>query len=641
MKANLHLSKVHLYTLIGFSIIFTIDLFVPLGLAIGTLYILCFFFIIKQPKTNILFFTILAIVLLFVKYGLYYSPDDHWQKYSNRIISAIVILFISWIEIRHRKFYERTNKVIKEHSRVVEEANSKLEAMQEGIDSHLLFTITDTEGTIMYVNDKFCELSKYSREELMGQNHRIINSGFHPKDFFGDLYTTIEAGGKWRNDVKSKAKDGSYFWTDVVVFPIRNKAENITQYICLRVSINERKRIEEERTEYGKELEKEKEKAENATEVAEEALKSKQQFLANMSHEIRTPMNAIVGFAKVLLKTDLSSKQTEYLSAIKTSGDSLILLINDILDLAKVDAGKMTFEQKPFKLEPSLSGVLQMFKIKMEEKKLAFVNIYDTNIPEVLLGDFARLQQIFMNLLSNALKFTSKGGITVTTQLIEENDKDALIQFSVTDTGIGIAEDKLKFIFENFQQASSSTARIFGGTGLGLAIVKQLVEKQGGTIHVKSKINEGATFSFTLRFAKTNAEIKEESKSLKLDGDIQDVKVLVVEDVKLNQLLMRTILDEFNFKNDIADNGLIALEKMKTETYDVVLMDLQMPEMDGFEATLQIRNKMNSKVPIIALTADVTTADIDKCLAAGMNDYISKPLDERVLYAKIIELIKK
>lgn len=428
MKNYLYLSKVYLYTLIGFGIIFTLDMIVPLGLAVGSLYILCFFLIIKQTKKNILFFTFLAIVLLFVKLGFYYSSDIHWERYSNRVISALVILFISWIEIRHRKSYEQTNNV-KEHSLILEEANNKLEAMRQGIDTHLLFSMTDTTGKIIYANDKFCELTKYTKEELIGQNHRILNSGFHPKGFFEELYKTVEAGEGWRNEVKDKAKDGTIFWTDTVIFPILDKNKKTTEYLCLRVSIDEQKKIEQERIEYKNKLKKEKEKAEMAMEMAKDALKSKQQFLANMSHEIRAPMNAIVGFSKVLLKTDLSTKQTEYLHAIKTSGDALIILINDILDLAKVDAGKIIFEQTPFKLKPSLFGMLQMFDLKIQEENLTFVNDYDTNIPEVILGDFARLQQIILNLLSNALKFTSKGGITVKTELLNENNEEVLIQF--------------------------------------------------------------------------------------------------------------------------------------------------------------------------------------------------------------------
>jgi len=379
--------------------------------------------------------------------------------------------------------------------------------------------------------------------------------------------------------------------------------------------------------------------AEEAKAAAETALQSKQQFLANMSHEIRTPLNAILGFTKIILKTDLEAKQKEYLDAIKISSDGLLLLINDILDLAKVDAGKMTFEQTPFKMESSISNIYKVFDLKIKEKNLELIKEYDNKIPAVLLGDTLRLNQILLNLLSNALKFTDNGKIIVSIRLLNEEKRKATIEFAISDTGSGIPEDKLESIFENFQQATSSTSRIFGGTGLGLAICKQLIEKQGGTISVKSKVNEGSTFCFTLTFRKTIQENEKENGDVVSNSEIKDIKILVVEDVKLNQLLMRTILEDFNFKYDIADNGKIAIEKLKTENYDIILMDLQMPEMNRFEATEYIRNTMNLKIPIIALTADVTTVDVEKCKAYGMNDYVSKPLDEKILYSKIVELL--
>lgn len=386
--------------------------------------------------------------------------------------------------------------------------------------------------------------------------------------------------------------------------------------------------------------EKAKSKAESATRTAENAVKAKQQFLSNMSHEIRTPMNAIIGFTKVLLKTDLSARQKDYLNAIKLSGDALIVLINDILDLAKVDAGKMTFEQTPFKMAVSFSAMLHLFEAKIQEKNLVLVKEYDNRIPDVLLGDPVRLHQIILNLMSNAVKFTAKGNITVSVKLIDEDEEKVSVEFAVADTGIGIAENKIETIFENFQQASSRTSRLYGGTGLGLSIVKQLVELQGGTISVKSKIDEGSVFSFILNFQKTNAEVEAGTEMLELNKEIQSIKVLVVEDIALNQLLMKTLLDDFGFEQDIAANGKIAIEKVKDKSYDIILMDLQMPVMNGFEATDYIRQTLKLNIPIIALTADVTTVDLAKCKEVGMNDYIAKPVDERLLYNKMLGLVR-
>jgi PAS domain S-box-containing protein len=414
-------------------------------------------------------------------------------------------------------------------------------------------------------------------------------------------------------------------------------ARDVTEQKRIATELNEAMIFAEMATSLAEEA---KIKAEKATITAEDAMKAKQQFLSNMSHEIRTPMNAIIGFTKVVLKTELTAKQKEYLKAIKISGDALIVLINDILDLAKVDAGKMTFEQIPFKMSVSISAMLHLFETKIREKNIKLVKEYDKKIPGVLVGDPVRLHQIIMNLVSNAVKFTTKGKITVSAKLLSEDDQEVTIEFSVSDTGIGIPEDKIKSIFENFQQASSGTSRLYGGTGLGLAIVKQLIVPQGGSIRVESKVNEGSSFIFTLSFLKTKAKAEIETELMELDTDITNVKVLVVEDIPLNQLLMRTLLDDFGFECDIAGNGKIAIEKMETKVYDLILMDLQMPEMNGFEATEYIRNEMKSDVPIIALTADVTTVDLAKCKSVGMNDYIAKPVDERILYSKMVGFLK-
>lgn len=504
--------------------------------------------------------------------------------------------------------------------------------------------VINTDGKITDLNEATTTITGKTREEITGTDF---------KDYFTDplkareVYQSVFSKG-FVTDYPLTILD--HHQTDVLFngSVYRDTKGQVLGAVVVARVITAQKRIEKElkearifaelATEIAEEA---KNKAESATSLAEDSVRAKQQFLSNMSHEIRTPMNAIIGFTKVVLKTELTAKQKEYLMAIKMSGDALIVLINDILDLAKVEAGKMAFEQIPFRLELSIASMLHVFETKIQEKNITLVREFDHQIPDTILGDPVRLHQIILNLLSNAIKFTNQGQITVSIRLKEETAEKVLIEFSISDTGIGIPENKIEKIFENFQQVSSSTARLYGGTGLGLAIVKQLVHQQGGSIVIKSKINEGSTFSFSLHFAKTNAEAVTDNETEQPDTDIKHIKVLVVEDLPLNQLLMKTILDDFGFERDIAANGKIAIEKLHSKSYDIILMDLQMPEMNGFETTEYIRQTLHSKIPIIALTADVTTADLVKCTAVGMNDYLSKPVDERILYAKIISLVKK
>ena len=500
------------------------------------------------------------------------------------------------------------------------------------------------EGKIMDMNEATIRITGVERNKLIGTNFL---------DYFTDpqkareVYQVIFAKGSVA-DYPLTIRDHKL--TEVLFNGSVYKDANgkVLGAVVVARDITEQKRIEKDIIEakvYAELAtaiaEEAQSKAETATGIAESAVKAKQQFLSNMSHEIRTPMNAIIGFTKVVLKTDLTAKQKEYLTAIKMSGDSLIVLINDILDLAKVDSGKMTFEQTPFKMASSISAMVHLFETKIQEKNLELVKEYDSSIPEVLIGDPVRLHQIILNLVSNAVKFTTKGKITVTAKMVFEDKEKVSIRFSVTDTGIGIPEEKIEKIFENFQQASSGTSRLYGGTGLGLAIVKQLVEPQGGHVSVISKVNEGSTFSFTLQFPKTTALAEADIILEEIDKKQKNIKVLVVEDLALNQLLMKTLLDDFGFERDMAENGKVAIEKMAIHHYDVILMDLQMPVMNGFETTEYIRNVLKSSIPIIALTADVTTGDLAKCRAVGMNDYIAKPVDERLLFSKIIGAVKK
>jgi len=508
-----------------------------------------------------------------------------------------------------------------------------------------LITI-NTNGKITDMNQATVRITGITRKELTGTD--FFNYFTEPQKA-REVYQEVFAKGSVADSpLTLRHKDGKL--TDVLFngSVYKDDRGNVLGVVIVARDVTEQKKIATELTEAKvfAELatgiaEEQKINAEKATRIAEAAVKAKQQFLSNMSHEIRTPMNAIIGFTKVLLKTELTAKQKEYLTAIKMSGDALIVLINDILDLAKVDAGKMTFEQIPFKMSLSISAMLHLFETKIQEKNLELVREYDERIPEVVVGDPVRLHQIILNLISNAVKFTTRGKITISVKLLHEDEEKVIIKFSVSDTGIGIPDSKINKIFENFQQATSGTSRLYGGTGLGLAIVKHLVEAQEGAISVESKIDEGSDFSFILSFLKTNAEADSETETMELHIENKNLKVLVVEDIALNQLLMKTILDDFGFKCDVAENGKLAIEKLGNNNYDIILMDLQMPEMNGFEATEYIRGKLKSKIPIIALTADVTTVDLAKCRAVGMNDYIAKPVDERLLYSKIVGLVKK
>ncbi len=536
------------------------------------------------------------------------------------------------LNLKNKEIEESKEKLLSDYARSLIEA------------SHDPLIVISPKGKITDVNQATINVTGIIRQKLLGtdfydyftepQKAKEIYKKVFLKGFVSDYPLTIKDHKPTHvlfNGSVYKGEKGKVLGAVVVARDITEQKKNDDILQKTLKELTQAKELAELATSYAK----------VAQVKAEDATKSKQQFLSNMSHEIRTPMNAIIGFTKVLLKTDLTAKQKEYLTAIKVSGDALIVLINDILDLAKVDAGKMSFEIIPFKLASSINSMLHLFETKIQEKNLQLIKKYDQRIPEILMGDPVRLHQIILNLISNAVKFTSKGTITVSVLQLSENDESVSVEFSVIDTGIGIPEDKKATIFENFQQASSNTSRIFGGTGLGLAIVKQLIEPQGGSIRVESELNEGSKFSFILNFQKTNNHEMPVNDIIELDTEIKDVKVLVVEDMALNQLLMRTLLDDFGFSSDIASNGKLAIEKLAHKKYDIILMDLQMPEMNGFEATKYIREVLKSDIPIIALTADVTTVDVIKCKEVGMNDYIAKPVDERLLYSKIVGLVKK
>ncbi len=410
----------------------------------------------------------------------------------------------------------------------------------------------------------------------------------------------------------------------------------------IRDSADAQRILRERVREKTKELEQEIERAEQSEKV-------KEQFLANMSHEIRTPMNAILGMTRLLIDKEPREDQLKYLNAIKQSSDNLLVIINDILDLSKIEAGKINFESIDFDLSEQLKTVFNTIKFNADEKGLVLNYSIEKGTPGRIIGDPYRLSQILLNLAGNAIKFTENGSVVINVTTVKQDQEQVQLKFEVTDTGIGIAKDKLEYIFDMFTQETSSTTRKFGGTGLGLAICKRLIELQGGSIHVESEAGKGSVFSFMLQFG-IHEPVPKQDENAKLPNDaiaqLKNVSILIAEDNEFNQMVAVDSIEHAieSAKIDVAKNGKEAVEMILSKHYDVVLMDIQMPEMDGHEATKVIRKHKDPKInsiPIIAMTASVIKAEVDKCFESGMNEFVGKPFSVDDLLDKISKVIYK
>ncbi len=440
----------------------------------------------------------------------------------------------------------------------------------------------------------------------------------------------------------SRRKDGTYVTTLIDAQVIRDANGKILYYEGIVRDITERKRLEELRI---------------AKETAEKTALSKNEFIANISHEIRTPMNAIIGFTNLALQNEnLAPKIRNYLNTIARSSFNLLHLINDILDFSKIEADRLEMESVDFKLDDIIKNISDVVSLKAQEKKIRFLVSVNPGVPNHLVGDPYRLNQILLNLANNAVKFTSSGFVMISVEPIELNVDNCLLMFSVKDTGIGITEEHISKLFKPFSQADSSVTRRFGGTGLGLAISKHLVEMMGGRIQVESQTGKGSIFYFTIQLQRRHPNFKRQSAaenpSAQVDSGNQPEKdamknicgarILLAEDNVINQELTREILNEIGLNVDITNNGREAMVQLQKETpYDLILMDLQMPVMSGFETTVLIRENPRLKdIPIVAMTAQDTVRDKQECLKAGMNDYITKPLDIHLLKTTLVKWIK-
>lgn len=383
------------------------------------------------------------------------------------------------------------------------------------------------------------------------------------------------------------------------------------------------------------------ENLENSRQLAEAASKAKSDFLATMSHEIRTPLNGVIGMSELLNSAKLTKQERENLIALQDSADSLLNIINEILDFSKIEAGKMEIDDTSFNFRGLITSIIKTFEYSRKTELIRLSCTIDESVPSTLIGDYVKLRQILNNLLSNAFKFTEKGEIKLEIASVESSEDELRLRFSVSDTGIGISKDKINSLFESFHQLDSSTTRKYGGTGLGLSIVKKLVVLMGGTIRVESDIDKGSCFIFEIPFKIQEASPDTEvAAAASLENNVQNLKVLVAEDSKVNQMLITQFLAKKNWEAVIAKNGREVLDILESDTFDLILMDIQMPEMDGYEATKAIREKEMASgihIPIIALTANATEHDRNKCLEYGMDDFLSKPIKQQSLYETILK----
>lgn len=514
-----------------------------------------------------------------------------------------------------------------------EELLNKLEQKVNGLNVVALVTETDLNGVIISANDLFCRVSGYTEKELIGRSHFILRTDSHSNKFWSKAWEIIKSGKIWKEDICYNAKDGSKVWVESSVFPIVDYYGKITGFTTISTNITQRELV--------------KENLELAVAEAKGFADSKSLFLANMSHEIRTPMNGVLGMTQLLSESDISKEQEEMIDAIKACGTGLLVIMDDILDLSKIDANKLQIEEKLIDLSHFIKGTLFLFSANASQKNIILKYSVDDAVPKYLAGDETRIRQVISNFLSNAIKFTPRGGAISINITCSEIDEDSLnLSLEVVDNGIGIKEEDFSKLFKTFSQADSTTTRRFGGTGLGLTISKKLIEMMKGEVTFSSKFGEGTNMGFKIPLRKvhilpTKSPVSNVININELISEVYGHRILLVEDNIVNQKIAKMMLKKIGYECDIANNGQEALDALMSENgnkYTLIFMDMQMPEMDGITATKEIISKYNLERPkIVAMTANVLEEDKQKCFDAGMDDFISKP----VLKADLIDVIKR
>jgi PAS domain S-box-containing protein len=579
-----------------------------------------------------------------------------WTDITQIVVYILVSGVAVWVIMRNFNF--RSQQII-----------SQIEAQKEVQDLYdnapCGYHSLDANGVFIHINQTELNWLGYTREEVIGKMRLVdLQDSFSREQFLQDYKNNLQGEGVKNLEMNLRRKDGTLLPVLINGSMIRDENGNFKHTRATLTDFSEQRKLLNE--------------LQTARAIAEESVETKERFMANMSHEIRTPMNALIGFTNLLERTPLDTKQDEFVKTIKTAGENLMTLINDLLDFSKIEAGMLRIEATNFDFVGLMHSVEMLFKPKAEEKRLAFEAKIAAQIPKNLIGDPTRLTQIIVNLLSNAFKFTERGYVALTAELFDDNTDFATVKFTVKDTGIGFNNEELPRIFQRFQQAKDDTTRLYGGTGLGLAIVKNLAETMGGFVEADSKVGFGSTFSVILPFKKsetgefqmskvmakhevikfqksatsktsnsqfqTDAPLQTSNPKLQTNAPLQTSnfklippRILVVEDNPMNQRLAALLLSDWGYDFDIVADGQQAVDKLQTIDFQLILMDIQLPVMDGYAATNIIRNELKSTIPIIATTAHAFANEREKCLAAGMNDYVPKPLQEE----EVLEVIKK
>ena len=542
-------------------------------------------------------------------------------KYAQTILILSLFIFI-YLILRFLKLEKKSKE--------------EQERLQDLISKNIIISTTDLKGNITSASDKFCEVSGYTKEELIGTSHNIIRHSNMQNKIFKQMWKTIKKGKVWRGNIKNRKKDGGFYWVDAIIEPIFNKKKEIVSYLAIRVDITTAIALKELSQNQEILINSQIEVANMQRDKALEASRAKSEFLANMSHEIRTPLNAIMGFIELLKDNEKSKTKLNYLSIINNSSNNLLKVINDILDFSKIESGNLIIDNTNFNPIDEFNLTKKLFEAKAKEKNIK-LHVNYSQLPKSLYADILRIKQVINNLLSNAVKFTHENkNIYLNIKYIDNK----FLQVNVKDEGIGISIQYQEKIFDAFSQEDSSTTRKYGGTGLGLTISSNLISAMGGELKLNSTLGVGSDFYFSIPVS-IGESIKEtitKTTTQHLEGH-----VLLVEDNKANQMFMKIILKKLGLTFDIANDGLEAVEIYKNNNYDIVLMDENMPNMCGIDATRIINEYENKNnlihTPIIALTANALKGDRERFLKAGMDEYITKPIDKDKLNKILCNLL--